>query len=343
VPDQVPGTSRVPVESSLPTAILWVHRAGLLWYASPVNAPSSPSVDAATAQTTDSRSVPPAAGGDRQGTTDGRYTLRRELARGGMGQIWVADDEKLSRRVAVKELLEASGTRSLRFARELSLTSRLEHPSIVSIHDGGTWPDGKPFYVMKLVSGTSLQHHRAGLQQVEQLLRSDATNVRLRGMEAFLQRLIASVLHRQGKLDDAIAAFERSRVTTEKLAADEPANERWQTDLGYLYADLAEARGDHGDLPIALDLKRKSLAVAERIAAANPSNISAQSDVADGHVGLAIALGKTGDLDGAAASLRKALEISEAVAAKTPSAGFTERVEMLRKQLATCCTKPAKR
>src|SRR5689334_4833700 len=74
---------------------------------------------------------------DRAGTTDGRYTLRRELARGGMGRIWVADDARLSRTVAIKELLEPAGNLRARFDRELALTSRLEHPAIVSIHDGG--------------------------------------------------------------------------------------------------------------------------------------------------------------------------------------------------------------
>ena len=111
--------------------------------------------DAARAPTTAAGAVGDA-GADRQGTTDGRYTLVRELARGGMGRIWIADDARLSRRVAIKELLEGSGSRGARFERELSLTSRLEHPSIVSIHDGGTWADGKPFYVMKVVSGESL-------------------------------------------------------------------------------------------------------------------------------------------------------------------------------------------
>jgi len=89
--------------------------------------------------------------------SDGRYSLVRELARGGMGRIWIADDLRLSRRVALKELIEASATRALRFERELALTSRLDHPSIVSIHDSGTWRDGKRFYVMRLVTGESLE------------------------------------------------------------------------------------------------------------------------------------------------------------------------------------------
>src|SRR5678815_806187 len=74
-----------------------------------------------------------------------------------MGRIWIGEDTLLSRRVAIKELLEPGTARALRFERELALTSSLEHPSIVSVHDGGTWRDGKPFYVMRLVTGESLE------------------------------------------------------------------------------------------------------------------------------------------------------------------------------------------
>jgi hypothetical protein len=91
-------------------------------------------------------------------STDDRYALEDELARGGMGRIWIAKDSRLDRKVAIKELLDptsATGQRA-RFERELALTSRLEHPSIVSIQDGGTWPDGRPYYVMRLVRGESL-------------------------------------------------------------------------------------------------------------------------------------------------------------------------------------------
>jgi len=92
-------------------------------------------------------------------STESRYALEGELARGGMGRIWIAKDARLDRKVAIKELLDPiSGTNGqrARFERELALTSRLEHPSIVSIQDGGTWPDGRPYYVMRLVRGESL-------------------------------------------------------------------------------------------------------------------------------------------------------------------------------------------
>ena len=94
---------------------------------------------------------------DRAAANDAqRYVIRRELARGGMGRISIADDTFLGRTVAIKELLVPSEALAARFRRELSLTARLQHPSIVSIHDGGLWPSGEPFYVMRLVSGEPL-------------------------------------------------------------------------------------------------------------------------------------------------------------------------------------------
>jgi tetratricopeptide (TPR) repeat protein len=85
-----------------------------------------------------------------------RYVIRKLLARGGMGRISIADDTLLGRTVAIKELLAPSAALEARFHRELALTARLQHPSIVSIHDAGTWPGGEPFYVMRLVSGEPL-------------------------------------------------------------------------------------------------------------------------------------------------------------------------------------------
>ena len=104
---------------------------------------------------------------DLGASANDRYVIRRELSRGGMGRISIAEDTLLHRDVAIKELLAPSAALLARFRRELALTSRLQHPSIVSIHDGGTWPSGEPFYVMRLVSGQSLdraiaRHEDAG-------------------------------------------------------------------------------------------------------------------------------------------------------------------------------------
>jgi tetratricopeptide (TPR) repeat protein len=85
-----------------------------------------------------------------------RYTDRKELGRGGMGRIVTAFDRRLRRRVAIKEMRGHDGELAARFEREILLSAKLEHPAIVTIHDGGVWPSGDPFYVMRLVPGRSL-------------------------------------------------------------------------------------------------------------------------------------------------------------------------------------------
>ncbi|HEY0992619.1 MAG TPA: serine/threonine-protein kinase, partial [Kofleriaceae bacterium] len=86
-----------------------------------------------------------------------RYRLGAELGRGGMGRVVEAFDVQLGRTVALKEVLPRGGANvARRFAREVQLTARLEHPSIIPLYDSGTTVDGRPFYVMRRVSGRPL-------------------------------------------------------------------------------------------------------------------------------------------------------------------------------------------
>ncbi len=86
----------------------------------------------------------------------GTYDVDEEFARGGLGRVIRAQDRRLERTVAIKELLPGSKNAEARFVREAMITARLEHPSIVPVHEAGRWPSGQPFYAMKLVSGRSL-------------------------------------------------------------------------------------------------------------------------------------------------------------------------------------------
>jgi len=85
------------------------------------------------------------------------YALGEEHARGGLGRIIRAHDKRLDRPVAVKEILSGGQQAARRFVREARLTARLQHPSIVPVHEAGRWPTGEPFYTMKLISGRSLK------------------------------------------------------------------------------------------------------------------------------------------------------------------------------------------
>jgi len=82
----------------------------------------------------------------------------RALGRGGMAAVYVATDSELGREVAVKVSLATDGTGELcsRLRREALIIAQLEHPGIVPVHDVGTLPDGRVFYVMKLVRGERL-------------------------------------------------------------------------------------------------------------------------------------------------------------------------------------------
>ncbi len=85
------------------------------------------------------------------------YLVEGEFARGGMGRILLALDRRLGRRIALKELHADAGPGApRRFVREALVTARLQHPAIVPVYEAGRWPDGRPFYAMKLVEGRSL-------------------------------------------------------------------------------------------------------------------------------------------------------------------------------------------
>ncbi|HEY5937508.1 MAG TPA: protein kinase, partial [Kofleriaceae bacterium] len=87
----------------------------------------------------------------------GGYALGLEVGRGGMGRVLAARDLRVGRPVAVKELLGRSPQLAARFEREARVTARLQHPGIVPIYEIGRWPDGTPFYSMRMVEGRMLR------------------------------------------------------------------------------------------------------------------------------------------------------------------------------------------
>ncbi len=86
-----------------------------------------------------------------------RYAIHAEIARGGMGRVVDATDTVLGRTVALKEALSADPDARRRFEREIRITARLEHPSIVPVHDAGVSAGGQPFYVMRKIGGRPLE------------------------------------------------------------------------------------------------------------------------------------------------------------------------------------------
>ncbi|MFG2299013.1 serine/threonine-protein kinase [Streptomyces sp. NPDC048603] len=100
---------------------------------------------------------------DRGRLLAGRYRLAELLGQGGMGTVWRARDEQLGREVALKELrlpddLDATRRKAWigRLDREARAAARLKHPGVITVHDRIAGDDGRPWIVMELVHGRSL-------------------------------------------------------------------------------------------------------------------------------------------------------------------------------------------
>ncbi len=90
---------------------------------------------------------------------DGRYRILRKLGSGGMADVYLAEDEDLGRRVAIKILNERYSSDEAfteRFRREAKSAASLSHPNIVSIYDRGE-SDGRPYIAMEVIEGRSLK------------------------------------------------------------------------------------------------------------------------------------------------------------------------------------------
>jgi len=90
--------------------------------------------------------------------TGERYRLGPTIAKGGMGEVVEAEDVQVGRHVAVKRMLAKDPTdRAItRFIREAQIQGRLDHPSIVPVHEIGRDNDGRPYFAMKKLAGTTL-------------------------------------------------------------------------------------------------------------------------------------------------------------------------------------------
>ena len=91
---------------------------------------------------------------------DGRYAIQRKLARGGMATVYLADDRRLTRTVAIKVMHEGLGDDQDfigKFDREARAAARLSHPNVVSVFDQGLHR-GRPYIVMEYVEGCTLRH-----------------------------------------------------------------------------------------------------------------------------------------------------------------------------------------
>ncbi|MEZ5294636.1 MAG: serine/threonine-protein kinase [Vicinamibacterales bacterium] len=168
------------------------------------------------------------------GTTVGPYRLDGHLGAGGMGVVYVAEDQRLGRRVALKFLpAEAAGDPEAleRFRLEARTASALSHPGICAIHDIGVH-EGTPYLVMELLRGETLRERiaRGGLRI------TDVVDIGIQIADALEAAHAQGVVHRDIKpanvwvgdklrvkiLDFGLAKLARDRPELSTGAADHP-------------------------------------------------------------------------------------------------------------------------
>jgi serine/threonine-protein kinase len=138
-----------------------------------------------------------------------RYAIERAIGSGGMATVYLAEDLKHRRRVAVKVLrpglLGAMGPD--RFLREIDVVAKLTHPNILPLHDSGVLPDaagrseGRPYFVMPFVEGESL---RERLRREPQLPLDEAVRISEEIADALNYAHQRGVVHRDIKPENVL-------------------------------------------------------------------------------------------------------------------------------------------
>ena len=144
------------------------------------------------------------------GTQLGPYEITGELGRGGTATVYLAQDHKHGRRVAVKvphaELAFLLGPN--RFLREIQIAAQLQHPSILPLHDSGE-DNGVLYYVMPYVEGESL---RQRLVREGELSIEDAVHIARQVADALAYAHAHGIVHRDIKPDNSLLSGEHAQV-----------------------------------------------------------------------------------------------------------------------------------
>jgi serine/threonine-protein kinase len=139
-----------------------------------------------------------------------RYRIERELGQGGMATVYLAEDLKHKRRVAVKvlkpELAAVLGAE--RFVQEITTTASLQHPHILPLFDSGE-ADGFLYYVMPFIDGETL---RAKLDREKQLGVDEAVKIATEVADALHYAHAQGVIHRDIKPENILLANGRPMV-----------------------------------------------------------------------------------------------------------------------------------
>jgi eukaryotic-like serine/threonine-protein kinase len=149
------------------------------------------------------------ASGLQSDLVNGRYRLIEPIGAGGMGRVWLADDELLMRRVAVKELVTPADVTTsglldlqIRTMREARAAARLDHPGVVKIFDV-VWRPGRSWIVMEYVKSRSLHDV---VRADGPMTHREAARIGLQILSALVSAHAGGVLHRDVKPQNVLLA-----------------------------------------------------------------------------------------------------------------------------------------
>ena len=176
----------------------------------------------------------------------GRYQLIQRLGGGGMATVWMAQDTRLGREVAVKvisDVLAAQAPYVERFRREARIAAGLSHPNLVKVYDFGS--DGeRPFLVMEYVEGATLRPGASGATAP----RLDSDTLARELLDALGHIHAAGIVHRDIKPANVLVGPDgRPRLTDFGIAQAQDSTDLTETGqvigtLKYLAPEVARGR-----------------------------------------------------------------------------------------------------
>jgi eukaryotic-like serine/threonine-protein kinase len=191
------------------------------------------------------------------GQTIGHYQVTREIGSGGMGEVYLAQDTRLGRHVALKllpTLFTTDNDRLRRFEQEARTASALNHPNVCVIHEVGETEEGHHYIAMEYVEGETLRQHMTSTR----MELSNVIDVAVQIASALKAAHEVGVMHRDIKPENImlrrdgyvkVLDFGLAKLT-EQRAADlaAPAGARVKTDTGLVmgtssYMSPEQARG----------------------------------------------------------------------------------------------------
>jgi eukaryotic-like serine/threonine-protein kinase len=228
------------------------------------------------------------------GSKISHYRILEKLGAGGMGEVYLAEDLKLGRKVAIKILSEEFTTnrdRLNRFEQEASAASALNHPNILTIHEVGS-DDGRHFIATEFIDGVTLRKKMTTSDlEIREIL-----DVAVQVASALEEAHAAGIIHRDIKPDNVMARrngyvkvldFGLAKLTEraiDRTPLDEEAATRVlvQTDAGVVmgtrhYMSPEQARGKHVDARS--DIWSLGVVIYEMVAGRTPFEGETSTDV----------------------------------------------------------------